>query len=365
LALAYEEFGIDYDNTSIDQLHQLVEIQVPDGKPDLLQQIEHGLLSIVGGYQSMGRLYRGIIEPTKRQYVMLGDPANLTDNIPFKTSTASNIPAVGLPGSADDRWVFTENNPGRELGVAACLATAARVIKGYNDTLAAQSLQIAEALWSNTKEKDPAQRIELAVELLLTTKEKKYADFLLAHTATITSNFERTGYVAGRTFALVNNAQYKEALTSAAKDYYAKIVAQGKKTPYGVPYEPNIWGAGWGIQNFGYRQYFLHKDYPQIFPADYMLDAMNFILGCHPGSNTASFASGVGANSVTTAYGFNRADWSYIPGGIVSGTALIRPDFPELLTWPFLWQQTEYVLGGGTTDYLFLILAADKELNKK
>jgi len=92
---------------------------------------------------------------------------------------------------------------------------------------------------------------------------------------------------------------------------------------------------------------------------------MNFILGCHPGNNTASFASGVGANSVTTAYGFNRADWTYIPGGIVSGTALIRPDFPELLNWPFLWQQTEYVLGGGTTDYLFLVLAADHILNKR
>jgi len=154
-------------------------------------------------------------------------------------------------------------------------------------------------------------------------------------------------------------------MTDAAKNYYAKIVEQGKKTPYGVPYEPNIWGAGWGIQNFGFRQYFLHKSFPDIFPADYMLKAMDFILGCHPGSNTASFASGVGANSVTTAYGFNRADWTYIPGGIVSGTALIRPDFPELLTWPFLWQQTEYVLGGGTTDYLFLVLAADHILNEK
>ncbi len=96
-----------------------------------------------------------------------------------------------------------------------------------------------------------------------------------------------------------------------------------------------------------------------------MLHAMNFILGCHPGTNTASFASGVGSRSITTAYVFNRADWSYILGGIVSGTALIRPDFPELLTWPFLWQQTEYVLGGGTTDYLFLILAANHILNKK
>ncbi len=365
LALAYEEFKVKYDNTTIDQQHQLVEIQVPDSKPDLLQQMEHGLLSIIGGYQSMGRLYRGIIEPTKRQYVLLGDPANLTDNIPFKTNASSTAPLVGLPGSADDRWVFTEDNPNRELNVAACLATAARVTKGYNDTLAAQSLQIAEVLWNITKEKNAMARVELAVELLLTTGNTKYADFLVDHTKEIAADFERTGYIVGKTLAIINNSAYKAAITTAAKNYYNKIIKQGKQTPYGVPYEPNIWGAGWGIQNFGYRQYFLHKNFPQVFPATYMLNAMNFILGCHPGSNTASFASGVGASSVTTGYGFNRADWSYIPGGIVSGTALIRPDFPELLTWPFLWQQTEYVLGGGTTDYLFLILAADKELNKK
>ena len=365
LALAYEAFDVKYDNTTIDQQHQVVEIQVPDGKPDMLQQMEHGLLSIVGGYRSLGRLYRGIIEPTKRQYTLLGDPANLTDNIPFKTTNAAAVPPVGLPGSADDRWVFTEDNPNRELGVAACLATAARVLKGYNDTLAAQSLQIAEELWLRTKEKDPLARVELAVELLLTTKDKKYADFLVAHTKDIAANFERAGYIVGKTLPLINDSAYTNAITTAAKSFYVKIVAQGNMTPYGIPYEPNIWGAGWNIQNFGYRQYFLHKAFPQIFSAEYMLDAMNFILGCHPGTNTASFASGVGARSVTTAYGFNRADWSYIPGGIVSGTALIRPDFPELLTWPFLWQQTEYVLGGGTTDYLFLVLAANDELNKK
>ncbi|MFL5731552.1 MAG: cellulase N-terminal Ig-like domain-containing protein, partial [Cytophagaceae bacterium] len=42
LALAYEAFGIKYDNTTIDQKNRLVEIQVPDGKADILQQIEHG-----------------------------------------------------------------------------------------------------------------------------------------------------------------------------------------------------------------------------------------------------------------------------------------------------------------------------------
>lgn len=72
---------------------------------------------------------------------------------------------------------------------------------------------------------------------------------------------------------------------------------------------------------------------------------------------SVSFASGIGAESVTAAYGFNRADASYIPGGVVSGTALIRPDFPELKDWPYLWQQTEYVLGGGSSRFMFLVLA--------
>jgi hypothetical protein len=113
------------------------------------------------------------------------------------------------------------------------------------------------------------------------------------------------------------------------------------------------------------RQYYLNKAFPDIFPIDYMYNALNFILGVHPGSNTTSFASGVGARSTTVAYGANRADWSYIPGGVSSGTALIRPDFPELLDWPFLWQQQEYVMGGGATNFMFLVLAADKLLNKE
>jgi hypothetical protein len=272
--------------------------------------------------------------------------------------------AFGSPGSPDDRWVFTEENPGRELQVAAGLAAASRALKGFNDPLSKDCLRIAEELWDRAQERSPLQRVEAAVELLVATKEKKYSDFLTNTTGEIVKNIERTGWVVGRSLALVDDQKYRDSIREAVKAYRIRIDELGKKTPYGVPYEPDIWGAGWGIQRFGVEQYFLHTSFPDIFPADYMLHSLNFILGCHPGPNTASFASGVGARSLTTAYGFNRADWSYIPGGIGSGTALIRPDFPELLEWPFLWQQTEYVLGGGTTDYLFLVLAADHLMNK-
>ena len=66
----------------------------------------------------------------------------------------------------------------------------------------------------------------------------------------------------------------------------------------------------------------------------------------HPGRNQAAFVTGVGAETMKAAYGVNRADWSYIPGGVSPGTNLIRPDLPELLHFPFLWQ--EGVLFGRT-----------------
>ena len=360
LSLAYELFNVQYDNTSVDQVNHIVEIQQPDGKPDILQQVEHGLLSLVGSYQAIGQFYRGIIEPTKRQYTTLGDPTNITDNKFYKAPTdGSPVPAVGLPGSPDDRWVFTESNPSRELEVAASLAAAARVMKGFNDTLASQCLTIAREVWKKDEKANTLAKLNLAVELLQTTKERQYADFLVSHEDEIAGRMNNTGWLAARSVALVNDPQYTKIITAAAVKLFAQIKSDGEKTPYGVPYRPNIWGAGWDIQNFGYKQYFLHEAFPQIFPKDYMLNAINFILGCHPGSNTSSFVSGVGADSMIPGYGFNRADWSYIPGGVSSGTALIRPDFPELLKFPYLWQQGEYVLGGGTSDYLFLILAAE------
>ena len=89
---------------------------------------------------------------------------------------------------------------------------------------------------------------------------------------------------------------------------------------------------------------------------------VNYIHGCHPASNT-SLVSGVGARSALVAYGVNRDDWAYIPGGVPSGPALIRPDFPEYKDpFPYLWQQTEYVMSGAA-DYCFCALAADRILN--
>ena len=352
LTLAYEAFHVNYDATSIDHAKRVVEIHQPDGKNDILQQIENGLLTVVGGYRSLGRLYRGIIESDLRQYVHLGDAGSITD---------------GIAGNDDDRWVFTENNPSRELTTAAQLAASSRAMKGFNDTLSVQALDIAKTLFKVTEANGRAKsaKIQAAVELYLTTGEKVYKDYLLSETETIAANINRMGWFVGRAEKKMNDAKFTEAIKNALSKYEEELEKQGAETPYGIPYRPYIWGAGWDIQRIGYEYYFLHASYPEIFGTDMVFNALNFILGCHPGSNTASFASGIGAKSAIPGYGLNRADWSYIPGGVVSGTALIRPDFPELLEFPFLWQQVEYVMGGGSSHYMFLVLAAQQMLNSK
>lgn len=351
LALAYECFGVEYDATTIDQSRKLVEIHQPDGKNDILQQIEHGTLTVLAGWKALGRLYRGIICKDLRQYVMLGDASNMTDN------------AV----SEDDRWVFTEDNPPRELSTAAQLAGIARALKVLNADLAADALQAARELWQRTRVEDDRTRmakIHAAAELLLTTGEETYRTHLLAEKDFLLQHIHPLGWIAARCVDAVDDADFTAAVRRGMEEVKTSLEKQKAETPYGIPYRPYIWGAGWDIQRRGFEYYFLHKAFPDIFGGEMLFSALNFILGCHPGSNTASFASGVGAKSATMAYGMNRADFSYIPGGVVSGTALIRPDFPELLEWPFLWQQTEYVLGGGSSHYMFLVLAVRQLLGR-
>jgi endoglucanase len=363
LALAYELFGEQFDNTSIDEPARTAELFKPDGKPDMIQQIEHGLLSIVGGYESMGRLYRGVICQTLSQYVHLGDASTITDNLIYTPNGTD--PVLHRPLPNDDGWVFTEVNPERELYVAQALAAASRVLATADPAMAQKCLKISEELYQANASASVRDKINAAAELYLTTSKKEYEQTIRDNAGFIAANVDQCSEVLGRVTAKLNDAAFTARIETAVKATFATIVQAQKENPYGVPYRPYIWGAGWGVQAYGVKQLFLHIGFPKIFPSEYAFNALNFVLGVHPGENTSSFASGIGAHSVTTAYGTNRDDWSYIPGGIASGTALIRPDLPELKVWPYFWQQTEYVMGGGTADYLLLAMAADHLFNQQ
>ncbi len=359
LAMTYEQFRPEIDVTSIDQHARVTEIHQPDGRNDILQQAENGVLSVVAAYNALGRPYRGIICSRLRQYVILGDAAAATD---------------GITGNDDDRWVYTEDNPARDLQTSAYLAGTARVLRGFNDTLARRCLEIAEELFARTpavRGGDGTEKIFPAAELFLTTGKPVYHDYILANKDAAVGNVASTGWYLAKIAKTWEQGvsrrekAFAKAFRSALEAYRKELDRKVAENPFGVPYNPTIWGDGWNILGFGYKHYFLTTEYPDIFGPDPMVDALNFILGCHPGENLASFASGVGTKSVTTAYGTNRADWSFIPGGVVSGTSIIRPDFPELLDFPFLWQQAEYVLAGTTSRFMFLVLATERLLKNR
>ena len=347
LSMIYDQFRPEIDVTSIDFINKVTEIHEPDGRNDILQQVENGALSVVAAHNALGRPYRGIIASKLRQYVIMGDASTQTD---------------GISGTADDRWVYTENNPARDLGTAAHLAGVSRMLKGFNDTLSTRCLQIAETLFQTAE----GNKLHAAVELYLTTGKAVYRDYILDNKSTVLTDFDANGWFTARVAKSWEKSRNKKEknfareFRQAVEKYKEDVDALSAETPYGVPYKPSIWGAGWVIQSFGYRYYFLLSEYPEILPREPIFNALDFILGRHPGSNTESFASGVGAVSATVAYGTNRADWSFIPGGVISGTAIIQPDFPELLKFPFLWQQVEYVMSGGASHYMFLVMAAQR-----
>ena len=342
---------------------------------------------------------------------MLGDGAAMTDGLKYSPLLKEGEKTGSESWKSDDRWVFTEVNPGRELEVVRALAAASRVMKGYEDGLSVRALKAAEELYAaviggepgsdavlrsaagaagneasrrgarrsgsagaspgivadRAAGQDPANaanprlysgRVKASAELLLATGAAKYRREIAGLLSEqLLRDSDVTAHM-GRVMSQLGDPALEALVRKAARAYHEQVEQLQRENPFGVPYRPHIWGDGWNIQSFGVRQYFLKKYFPEIFDGGVMLNALNFILGNHPGENTSSFVSGVGSRSVTVAYGVNRADWSFIPGGSVSGTGIIRPDFPELKEWPFFWQQTEYVMGGGATNFMFLALAA-------
>ena len=267
LASMYELFGLAHDNTSIDQRAHLVRIHQPDGKPDLLQQAEHGILNILAGYRAMGRLYRGVIVPTLDQYVIIGDAASYSDNRPDTGGTATAVTRGESPSPGnDDRLVFTERNASHEYKGIAALAIVGRVLREYDPALARESLDAAEALW---REERPAgrgvdERVAAAVELFLTTRKPEYRQALLDMQPQIVARIASTGWVVGRALPLLEAPAFDRAVRDAVARHFAAVREAQRRNPYGVPYEPNIWGAGWDIQRFGVQQYFLHRGFPDL-----------------------------------------------------------------------------------------------------
>lgn len=367
LVATWELFHPQRDETTIDEVHRHVEMHRPDGKPDLLQQIEHGTLLLVAQQKVFGHAIAGIIAPTLREYTHLGDAGSKTDN---------KVDDPGNPNSAhDDRLAFTTASTALNYGSAAALAAASRALHGFDDGLAAESLKYAKQIWEfehhrepnlfhigNTTGGDPAdEELHAALELLITTHDQKYAERIAGLWPTIDQHFPFEVATAIRALPYMNavDPSYASKLKARAARYKQERTQFIGDNPFGVPVTRGGWAGNGVVVFFAINGYYLHKQYPDLFDTDDVLNGMDYLFGTHPYSNV-SFVSAVGTQSKQIAYGNNRADFTFIAGGVVPGVLILKPDFPENKEdWPFFWGENEYVVNLGA-EYIFLANAANE-----
>jgi hypothetical protein len=152
-------------------------------------------------------------------------------------------------------------------------------------------------------------------------------------------------------------ASYRTALIPAVRKWAADAATFTSANPFGVPITDGGWAGSGSVLGFGLTGYSLHVAFPELVDDKTVHRALDFIHGHHPATDR-SFVSGVGAVSKEVAYGSNRADFSFIPGGVVPGVLILKPDYPENRDdWPFFWGENEYVIPEGAM-YIALANAA-------
>ncbi len=375
LVHTWEAFRPERDETTIDQKTRFVDIHHPDGVPDLLQQIEHGTLALIAQHRAVGHAINGIIASDLSQYTHLGDALTKTDNLIYNLELQPDESDGSTSGKFDDRWAFTSKSTPLNYGSIAALAAASRALRGYNDALANECLQTAKKVWDEEHSHEPdlfkfgnttgdrleAEELSAAVELLICTKDAKYAQRVNQLIPKLDERFVFHAPAAIRAIPYMDKS-YSEKLESLVREYKKQLDKFYEQNPFGVPISTRGWAGSGMVNYFGINNYLLHKAFSEIIGPEYTFRALDYIYGCHPGSNI-SFVSAVGTHSKKVAYGNNRADFSFIAGGIVPGVLIIKPDFPENKEdWPFIWAENEYTIGNAAA-YIFLVNAANELLN--
>ena len=345
----WELFHPQRDETFVSQEQRYVELHRPDGKPDILQFIEHGTLNLVAQAEQIGHMSQTLSNSVLDNYHHLGDAASITDGLHYDPSLKPyEVSADGKrSGTPDDMWAFTTRNPRLDLQAAGVFTSAARVLRGYNDELASRAEKQAERL---RKEADE----------LLSSRSSRFARDRQA------DNDWLTGSADGNYRNVVRNLQtmldsipmkgdaYKQKLRPAVKQYAEYIKSFDTQNPYGIPIGLGNWAGVNAVLNFGITVNYAHIYYPDIVSKDEVYRVANWLYGCHPYHNY-SFVAAVGAaRPKQVFYGNNRADFSAIPGNVAPGLLFRKPDhFENYDDWPFLWGQNEGTIAGNTQYVIF------------
>ena len=371
LVRAWRLFKPQRDETFVSEEQRYVDLHRPDGTPDILQYIQHGVLNLVAQAEQIGHMASTLSNSVLDNYHHLGDAASITDGLHYDPSLKPyEVSADGKSsGTPDDMWAFTTRNPWLDMRAATMFAAAANALKGYNDSLAARALTQSKRLMAEAeelqrqqaaKESRPRARRRMGgvastnLQLYIATQEQ---DYLKVFKKEIWEDLDRN--VASNLQTALDavpymDEAYKKKLRPYVEKYDEYIKDFDKDNPYGVPIGTGNWAGIGPLLNFGITVCFAHLYYPDIVEKAEVYRTANWLFGCHPYHNYSLVAAVGAARPKQVFYGNNRADFSFIPGNVAPGLLFRKPDhFENYDDWPFLWGQNEGTIAGNTQYIIF------------
>ncbi|HWU70142.1 MAG TPA: glycoside hydrolase family 9 protein, partial [Pseudoxanthomonas sp.] len=249
---------------------------------------------------------------------------------------------------------------------------------GYDDALADEALRTAQKVWDEEQSRPPYtfkfgnttggpladEEFKAAVELLQATKQDKYARRVAALLPEVSTRFFGDNVAIAVRALPMMDAGYKAKLRELAQAYVVGLRKSQQENPFGVIVTRAGWAGNAAVVTQAIANDYLRRAFPDLLDRADVYRGLDYLFGTHPGGDH-SFVSAVGAKSQLVAYGMNRADFSYIAGGVVPGVLVLPPDLPENRTnWPFFWGQNEYVVDLGGS-YLYLANAVQELLAKE
>lgn len=371
LASLWRLFQPKRDMTYIDEVTKYADIHRPDGVPDVVQQIMHGTLNMNAQIEALGFVSRNIGQPQMHQYHHLGDALTLTDGLIYDPSLKPyQVSADGKrSGTYDDRIVMT-NRPsaGGVMNSIVGLASAYPALKNYYPEEAERSLKNALMLW-NKYVGEGDNGVRGAIELYYATGDEKFKNIfmpaILRQVNTLgesvnneNNNRRNSGANMGQILRVYDmlDAETKAKVDAAIPAYIERLSNVGSDNPYCVPISGGGWAGNNQVISNSFNAYLVWKQYPELVDPEMVLKGLNYLYGNHP-YNNLSFITGVGVATKKVAYGNNRADYNVIPGGVVPGLLMRKPDFMENKDdYPFLWGENECCINS-VPNYVMLNLA--------
>lgn len=370
-------FKPERDMTYINEEQRYVDIHRPDGKPDVLQLIEHGVLNLLAQSEQIGHMSQALSNSVLDNYHHLGDAAAITDgrmydpNLkPYEISKDGH--SSGVP---DDMWAFTDRNPYMDINAANVFLSVAQAFGTHNAKLVQRLKKESERLRADA-EKLISQRkgtlttdIASQLQLYVATGKEQYRNTFLKEIWPAMEKRTNSSIMTALEAIPHMGEEYEKKLEPYIAKYKTYLDSFEQDNPYGLPINRGNWAGNGDIINFGTIVCFAALYYPDIIDKSYAYKTAAWLFGCHPYHNY-SFVATVGATHPKAMfYGNNRADFSFIPGNVAPGVLFRNPDhFENYDDWPFIWGQNEGTTNANTNylifGYAFRQLVEQEDNNK-